>query len=60
MAVLRQEIVKILRRTGLQDAAAEALATLPEVVEDNAARQFCIAHGLLSTGSLTDRMGGSP
>lgn len=60
MAVPRQQIVKMLRRAGLEDAAAAALATLPEVVDDKAAQQFCAEHGLLSTGSLMDRMGGSP
>jgi hypothetical protein len=60
MAVPRQQIVKILRRAGLQDAAAAALATLPEIVDDQAAQQFCTEYGLLSAGSLMDRMGGSP
>ena len=59
MAVPRQKIVGMLRRAGLEDDAAAALATLPEVVDDNDALRFCFEHGL-SPGSLVDRMGGSP
>jgi hypothetical protein len=52
-------MVGMLRRAGLEDAAAAALATLPEVVDDQDAQRFCVEHGI-STGLLVDRMGGSP
>jgi hypothetical protein len=60
MAVSRQQIVEVLRRAGLNDAAAAALATLPDPIEDKDAQRFCAENGLLSMGQLTDRMGGSP
>ena len=59
MAVSREQIVTMLRRAGLEDAAAEALATLPEQVGSTDAVRFCTAHGL-SNESMADRMGGSP
>lgn len=59
MALSRQHLVAMLRRAGLHDAAAEALATLPEQVTDADSQQFCAAHGL-SLASLMERMGGSP
>jgi hypothetical protein len=55
----REQIASVLRRAGLQDAAADALATLPEYPSDDEVEQFCIAHGL-SAGALMDRMGSSP
>ena len=36
MIYSRQEIVKVLRRAGMDDVAAAALATLPEHVDDMA------------------------
>jgi hypothetical protein len=59
MAVSRQQIVETLRRVGL-NAAAAALTTLPDPVDDKDAQRFCAENGVLSMGSLTDRMGGSP
>jgi hypothetical protein len=59
MTVSRQQIVTMLRRAGMEDAAADALAALPEQVGDSEAMEFCIAHGL-SKDFLMDRMGGSP
>jgi hypothetical protein len=59
MAISRQRIVTTLRRAGLQDAANDALATLPEQVDITDAVEFCTAHGLTKE-SLMDRMGGSP
>jgi hypothetical protein len=59
MTFSRQEIVKMLRRAGLEDAAAAALATLPEQMDDKAVERFCAARGL-TPESLVDRMGGSP
>jgi hypothetical protein len=49
----------MLRRAGLEDAAADALATLPDAVHAADIEYFCAAHGL-SVESLVDRMGGSP
>ena len=59
MTYSRQEIVKVLHRAGMDDVAAAALATLPELVDDEAADKFCAAHHL-TAGFLVDRMGGSP
>jgi hypothetical protein len=59
MTVSRQEIVAVLNRAGLADAAAAALATLPEQVDDKDAEKFCEQHGL-SPGKVMDLMGGSP
>lgn len=60
MAVSRQLIVNMLRRTGLEEATASAIATLPDPVDEQDAERFCKENGLLSMGSLVDRMGGSP
>jgi hypothetical protein len=49
-----------LGRAGLNDAAAAALATLPDRVDDKDARRFCVENGVLSMGSLMDRMSASP
>jgi hypothetical protein len=54
----REQIVAVLRRTGLHDAAADALATLPADPSDKDLEQFCLAHGL-SAGWLMDLMGSS-
>jgi hypothetical protein len=59
MTYSRQEIVKVLRRAGMDDVAAAALATLPEHVDDKAVDKFCAAHHL-TAGFVVDRMGGSP
>ena len=59
MALSRQQFARMLRRAGLEDAAASALATLPDPVHAKDAEQFCAAQGL-SVESLVDRMGGSP
>jgi hypothetical protein len=55
----REQIATMLRRAGLGDAAADALATLPDQPNDEDVEQFCTAHGLSAT-SLMERMGGSP
>jgi hypothetical protein len=55
----REQIASMLRRAGLGDVAADALATLPEYPSDEDVEQFCIAHGL-SPGFLMDRLGSSP
>jgi hypothetical protein len=59
MTLSRQQFARMLRRAGLDDSAADALATLPDSVHAKDIEQFCAAHGL-SVGSLMDRMGGSP
>jgi hypothetical protein len=59
MALSRQEIARMLRQAGLQEAAADALMTLPDTVLAKDIQQFCTAHGL-SVESLVDRLGGSP
>jgi hypothetical protein len=59
MALSRQEIARSLRRAGLEDAAADALATLPDQPDAKDLEPFCIAHGL-SADFVTDLMGGSP
>jgi hypothetical protein len=55
----REQIASVLRRAGLQDAAADALATLPENPSDEEVEQFCIAHGL-SAEAVMNLMGSSP
>jgi hypothetical protein len=60
MAVPRQSIVDMFHRVGMNEAAAAALSTLPDPVDEKEADRFCKEHGLPSMGSLTDRMGGSP
>ena len=59
MTYSRQEIAKILRRAGLEDAAADALVTLPDQPDAKDLEPFCAAHWL-SADSVMDRMGGSP
>jgi hypothetical protein len=55
----RQQIARMLRRAGLDEAAADALATLPDTAHAKDIQQFCAARGL-SVESLVDRLGGSP
>jgi hypothetical protein len=43
----------------MEDAAAMALSTLPEQMDDKALEKFCTAYGLTQE-SLVDRMVGSP
>ena len=59
MALSRQEIARSLRRAGLEDAAADALATLPDQPDAKDIEQFRAAHGL-SAEFVMDLMGGSP
>jgi hypothetical protein len=54
----RQQIVEVFRRTGMDDIADAALATLPEHVDYETADKFCAAHGL-TVGFLMDRLGGT-
>jgi hypothetical protein len=55
----RQQIVKQLRRVGLNEVADDAEATLPEQVPEQVLDQFCTSHSL-SVSSLMDLMGASP
>jgi hypothetical protein len=55
----RQEIVKLLRATGMREVADAAEAELPDPVPAKVADRFCAAHGL-SISTLMDRMGASP
>jgi hypothetical protein len=50
----RQQIVKTLHRFGMHEIADTAEATLPDLVDDAAADQFCTAHGL-SKSIMMDR-----
>jgi hypothetical protein len=59
MTFSREEIVKMLRRAGMEDAAAAALGTLAEEMDDKTVEKFCTVYGL-TLESLIDRMGGSP
>jgi len=59
VSLSRQEIIQMLRRAGLADAAAAAQRSLPDPVDSKALERFCARYGL-SKDSLTDRMGGSP
>jgi hypothetical protein len=55
----RQQIIKALRRAGLDELADQAEATLPDPIDAKTANQFCAAHGV-TTSVLMDRMGASP
>ena len=53
------QLVKILLRAGMPDAAAAAARTLHDPVTTAQLDQFCSRYGV-SQSSLMDRMGGSP
>ena len=55
----RQQIIRLLRRAGLDELAEEAEATLPDPVDTQTMNQFCAAHGITAS-DLMDRMGASP
>jgi hypothetical protein len=55
----RQQIIKALRRAGLDELADQAEATLPDPVDNKTVNEFCSAHGI-TTSLLMDRMGASP
>jgi hypothetical protein len=59
MDLSRQQIVQRLRRAGLNEAADDAEATLPEQVTPEVVDRFCTSHAL-TVSTLMDRMGGSP
>jgi hypothetical protein len=55
----RQEIVRVLRRAGLEDLASEATASLPDPVSTEEIKKFCDAHKV-SVEWLMNRLGSSP
>ena len=59
MPYSRQEIVKILRRTGYVELADEAERVLPDPVNSDQLRSFAAPHGV-SIDDLISEMGGSP
>lgn len=50
MALSRQEIARLLRQTELEDAAANALATLPDQPDAKDIEQLCTSLPSLDTG----------
>ena len=59
MQVTRQHVVDILRRTGLQELADEAVRILPDPVDLDYAVHWSERHGI-SQDVLVSLMGGSP
>ena len=59
MAYSRQWVVDTLRHLGYTQEAEDALRDLPEEIDREQLRQFGDRHGI-DSGSLTNRMGGSP
>ena len=59
MDLSRQQIIKALRRAGLDELADQAEATLPDPVDTKTVNEFCSAH-VITTSLLMDRMGASP
>jgi hypothetical protein len=59
MAYSRQEIVKILRRTGYTELADEAERDLPDPIEPDQLQAFAQAHAI-DRDTIIDVMGGSP
>jgi hypothetical protein len=59
MLIAKQEVVKLLRRAGLPEAADEADRTLPDPVELERAQEFGARYGI-TRDDLISRMGGSP
>lgn len=59
MQLRREEIVEMLRRAGLPEAAEEANRSLPDPVELEHALKFGERYGI-TRDELISRMGGSP
>ena len=55
----RQEVVDMLRRTGLREAAGEAMRALPDPVDLDHVEEWGARHGI-TRDDLISRMGGSP
>jgi hypothetical protein len=59
MQSARQDVVDMLRRTGLPELAEEALRVLPDPVDLDFAAEVLQSYGV-TMDELIDRMGGSP
>jgi len=59
MQSARQDVVDMLRRTGLPELAEEALRVLPDPVDMDFAAEVLQSYGV-TVDDLIDRMGGSP
>jgi hypothetical protein len=59
MQSARQDVVDMLRRTGLPELAEEALRILPDPVDLDFAAEVLQSYGV-TIDDLIDRMGGSP
>ena len=59
MQTARQDVVDMLRRTGLPELADEALRVLPDPVDLDVAAEILESFGV-TRDDLIDRMGGSP
>ncbi len=55
----RQGVINALRRAGRDDAAADALQTLPDPVDSADVVPFCERHGM-SKEEMMELMGSSP
>lgn len=55
----RQEIVRVLRKTGFTEVADEALKRLPDPVDFDQVAGFLAPYGI-TKDELISRMGGSP
>jgi hypothetical protein len=59
MQCARQDVIDVLRRTGLPELAEEALRVLPDPVDLDYAAAILQSYGV-TKDELIDRMGGSP
>ena len=59
MALQRQWVIDVLRRSGYREAADDAARELPDEVSRQEVEEFGDRHGI-SRDELIDRMGGSP
>ena len=59
LLIAKREIVEMLRRAGLPEAADEADRSLPDRVELECAQEFGARYGI-TRDELISRMGGSP
>ena len=59
LLIAKREIVEMLRRAGLPEAADEADRSLPDRVELERAQEFGARYGI-TRDELISRMGGSP
>ena len=59
MLIPKREVVEVLRRAGMTEAADEANRSLPDPVELERAQEFGARYGI-TRDDLISRMGGSP